>query len=101
MSSDSRVKIGFVQMNTAVDDSTYLPYSVALLQAYLLVRPLSVFDRAALPIEVRIAPARFTITRITDVYLARVNNPDKDFRDFLARCDAWRGPELGQLSSLL
>ena len=29
------VRIGFVQMNTAVDNSTYLPYSVGLLQAYL------------------------------------------------------------------
>ncbi|HEY7693834.1 MAG TPA: radical SAM protein [Gaiellaceae bacterium] len=29
------VKVGFVQMNTAVDASLYLPYSVALLQAYL------------------------------------------------------------------
>lgn len=29
------VKVGFVQMNTAVDSSLYLPYSVALLQAYL------------------------------------------------------------------
>ena len=51
--------------------------------------------------EVRAAAARFTITRITDVYLARVDNPDKDFRAFLARCEAWRGPALGQLSSVL
>ena len=58
-------------------------------------------DRAALPIEVRAAAARFTITRITDVYLARVDNPEKDFRAFLARCEAWRGPALGQLTSLL
>ena len=35
MTGDGAVKIAFVQMNTAVDDSTYLPYSVALLQAYL------------------------------------------------------------------
>jgi radical SAM superfamily enzyme YgiQ (UPF0313 family) len=52
------VKIGFVQMNTAVDDSTYLPYSVALLQAYLQAhsaRP----ERYefALPIVQRLAPA--------------------------------------------
>jgi len=50
---------------------------------------------------VRAAAARFTITRITDVYLARVDNPDKDFRAFLARSEAWRGPALGQLSSVL
>jgi radical SAM superfamily enzyme YgiQ (UPF0313 family) len=29
------VKVGFVQMNTTVDSSLYLPYSVGLLQAYL------------------------------------------------------------------
>ena len=73
----------------------------ALLAAYQGVRPLTVADREAFVIEVRAAAARFTITRITDVYLAKVYNPDKDFRAFLARCDAWRGPALGQLSSLL
>ena len=55
--------------------------------------------RAALPIEVRAAAARFTITRITDVYLAKVANPEKDFRDFLARVIAWRGPGLGRFLS--
>jgi homoserine kinase type II len=73
----------------------------ALLAGYQRVRPLTPADRDALPIEVRAAAARFTITRITDVYLARVDNPEKDFRAFLARCDAWRGPSLGQLSLLL
>lgn len=72
-----------------------------LLAGYQSVRPLTAADREALLIEVRAAAARFTITRITDVYLAKVDNPDKDFRAFLARCDAWRGPALGQLSSLL
>ncbi|HEY5937624.1 MAG TPA: homoserine kinase [Kofleriaceae bacterium] len=73
----------------------------ALLAGYRSVRALSHAECEALPIEVRAAAARFTITRITDVYLARVANPDKDFRAFLARCEAWRGPALGQLSSLL
>lgn len=73
----------------------------ALLAGYRSVRPLSAAECEALPIEVRAAAARFTITRITDVYLARVANPDKDFRAFLARSEAWRGPALGQLSSLL
>ena len=73
----------------------------ALLDGYRTVRPLAAADREALPIEVRAAAARFTITRITDVYLARVDNPEKDFRAFLARCEAWRGPALGQLSSVL
>jgi homoserine kinase type II len=78
-----------------------LDVAAALLEAYQRVRPLTAADREALVIEVRSAAARFTITRITDVYLARVYNPDKDFRAFLARCDAWRGPALGQLTSLL
>lgn len=73
----------------------------ALVAGYQQVRRLTAADRAALVIEVRAAAARFTITRITDVYLARVANPEKDFRAFLARCDAWRGEALGQLSSLL
>ena len=75
--------------------------AAALLAGYRTVRPLPADDRAALPIEVRAAAARFIITRITDVYLARVDNPDKDFRAFLARCDAWRGPNLGHFTSLL
>jgi len=78
-----------------------LDLAAALLAGYERVRSLTPGDREALVIEVRAAAARFTITRITDVYLAKVDNPDKDFRAFLARCDAWRGPNLGQLSSLL
>ncbi|MBL9020424.1 MAG: homoserine kinase [Myxococcales bacterium] len=78
-----------------------LPLARALLEGYQRVRPLTPGDREALPIEVRAAATRFTITRITDVYLARVTNPEKDFRAFLARVEAWRGPALGQLSSLL
>ena len=78
-----------------------LELAAALLAGYQRVRPLTAADRAALVVEVRAAAARFTITRITDVYLARLPNPEKDFRAFLARCDAWRGPALGQLSSLL
>jgi Ser/Thr protein kinase RdoA (MazF antagonist) len=73
----------------------------ALLQGYETRRALADADRVALPIEVRAAAMRFTITRITDVYLARVHNPEKDFRAFLARSEAWRGPALGQLTSLL
>jgi homoserine kinase type II len=78
-----------------------LELASALLQGYQRVRPLTEFDREALPYEIRAAAARFTITRITDVYLARVSNPDKDFRAFLARCEAWRGPALGQLTATL
>jgi len=73
----------------------------ALVQGYQTRRPLTDGDRAALPIEVRAAAMRFIITRITDVYLARVDNREKDFRAFLARSEAWRGPALGQLTALL
>lgn len=83
------------------DGAVRMDLAAALLAGYQRVRPLTAADREALLMEVRAAAARFTITRITDVYLARVDNPDKDFRAFLARCDAWRGPALGQLSSLL
>ncbi len=73
----------------------------ALLEGYGRRRVLTDADRAALPVELRAAAARFTITRITDVYLARVDNAEKDFRAFLARCEAWRGQELGQVTALL
>ncbi|MBV8760943.1 MAG: homoserine kinase [Deltaproteobacteria bacterium] len=82
-------------------DRPRLDVAAALVAGYQRVRPLTEADRAALPIEIRAAAARFTITRITDVYLARVPNPEKDFRAFLARCEAWRGPALGQLTSAL
>lgn len=75
--------------------------AVSLIAGYEQVRPLTEGDRVALPIELRASAARFTITRITDVYLARVTNPEKDFRAFLARCEAWRGQSLGQLASAL
>jgi len=73
----------------------------AMLAGYQQRRALTPEDRAALLIEVRAAAVRFTITRITDVYLASVTNPEKDFRAFLARVEAWAGPALGQLSALL
>jgi len=75
--------------------------AAALLAGYQRVRPLPEADMEALPVELRASAARFTITRITDVYLARVDNPDKDFRAFLARCEAWRGPALGQVLATL
>ena len=62
----------------------------ALVAGYERVRPLPPADRAALAIELRAAAIRFTVTRITDVYLPGIANPDKDFRDFLARAVHWR-----------
>ena len=82
-------------------DAPRIDLAAALLHGYDAVRPLPECDRVALPIEIRAAAARFTITRITDVYLARVPNPEKDFRAFLARVNAWRGPALGQLIAAL
>lgn len=81
------------------DGAPRIDLAAALIEGYRRVRPLTHADRAALPIAIRTAAMRFTITRITDVYLAKVDNPDKDFRAFLARCEAWRGPALGQLTS--
>jgi homoserine kinase type II len=62
----------------------------ALVAGYEEVRPLTPADRAALPIELRASAIRFTVTRITDVYLPGIANPDKDFRAFLARAAHWR-----------
>jgi homoserine kinase type II len=70
----------------------------ALLSGYQAIRPLTAGDREALPYEIRASAARFTITRITDVYLAKVENPEKDFRAFLARCESWQGPSLRVLT---
>ncbi len=83
------------------DGAPRVDLAVALIAGYRSVREPTSADLEALPIELRAAAARFTITRITDVYLARVDNPEKDFRAFLARCAAWRGPALGLLTSAL
>ncbi len=73
----------------------------AMIAAYDRRRPLTGPDLAALPIELRAAAARFTVTRITDVHLRQVDNPDKDFRAFLARVEHWRGGGLGRLFSVV
>jgi homoserine kinase type II len=75
--------------------------ATSLVAGYQTIRALTDSDREALPFEIRAAATRFTITRITDVYLARLANPEKDFRAFLARVEAWRGPALGQLTGTL
>ena len=75
--------------------------ATSLLAGYQQMRPLSAGDREALPYELRASAARFTITRITDVYLAKVPNPEKDFRAFLARCEVWRTLALRALTQLL
>ena len=67
-----------------------------LFAGYQRVRPLTAADLVALPIELRAAAMRFTITRITDVYLRGATSPDKDFRRYARRLQVLRkqGPSL-------
>jgi homoserine kinase type II len=62
----------------------------ALLDGYQSVRPLASAEVRALPVEVRAAAMRFTVTRITDLYLAGEDKPDKHFDHFLRRLLCWR-----------
>jgi homoserine kinase type II len=62
----------------------------AMVAGYQDVRPLPPEDLMAVLIEVRAAAWRFTITRLTDVYLPEIDYPEKDFRDFFQRLVAWR-----------
>lgn len=62
----------------------------ALVDGYLSGRNLADIDRGALQIELRAAALRFTITRITDVYLQGESAASKDFRRFLMRLCHWR-----------
>jgi homoserine kinase type II len=63
----------------------------ALCAGYQRVRPLDLGERDLLWAEARLAAFRFTVTRITDVYLPSLGaaapspRPGKDFRDYLAR----------------
>ena len=70
------------------------PAVEALLGAYEAVRALDPDERAAFPDECRLAAARFTITRITDVFLPENVDPDlrkrKDWRDYARRLHFWR-----------
>lgn len=71
----------------------------ALVAGYQAARPLGAAERAALPHELVATAARFTITRLTDVYLRQVDNPDKDYRAFLARLAYWRSPVGARVSA--
>ena len=61
----------------------------ALLEAYENAGG-SLPEGGLLRAELRGAAFRFTVTRITDVYLRGLDHPDKDFRRFLMRLAAWR-----------
>ena len=69
----------------------------ALLAGYRAAVPFGATDQRALLVELRVAAMRFTITRITDVYLAQIDNPAKDFRDYLARLVWLRRASIGDL----
>jgi homoserine kinase type II len=67
----------------------------AMLRAYQALRPLSAAEERAFADELRLASARFTITRITDVFLPENVDEDlrrrKDWRDYAARLIQLRG----------
>lgn len=65
----------------------------AVLAAYEALRPLDFSERSRLVDEARLAAARFSITRITDVFLPEGVDPElrkrKDFRDYIRRLEWW------------
>ena len=65
--------------------NAFKPHLVqAMVAGYQSCRPLTVQEQAALYIEARLAAMRFTVTRITDIYLAKIQSA-KDFRRYLKR----------------
>ena len=69
----------------------------AFIDGYLETRPVSEEERAAFGDELCFAACRFTITRITDVYLRREAGapPGKDFRRYLQRLRAVKSRLVG------
>lgn len=72
------------------DGARFVPAAVqALVGAYAAVRPIDAAVQARLEDEARLAAARFTITRITDVFLPEGVDEDlrrrKDYRDYARR----------------
>jgi homoserine kinase type II len=66
----------------------------AMLDSYECERPLASAERSAFVAEARLAAARFTITRITDVFMPSNVDEDlrrrKDWRDYARRLAFWR-----------
>jgi homoserine kinase type II len=78
-----------------------LALAQGLIAGYQRRRALAPEEEAALYAELRASAARFTVTRITDVYLRAVDLPDKDFRRFLAQLVVWRGLDSGDVIRML
>ncbi len=76
----------------------------ALLSGYVATRPLGDAEWAALAIELRAAALRFTVTRITDVYLpsreSGVAAVGKDFRRFQMRLETWQRLPPGEIQQI-
>jgi homoserine kinase type II len=88
------------------------PLAWALCAGYQRVRPLDLGERELLWVEARTAALRFTVTRITDVYLPSLPapgqasgaipaRPGKDFRDYLARLRHLREAGAGAIDPLV
>lgn len=71
--------------------------AAAMVRGYQGQRALETGEVAALDIELRRAAMRFTVTRITDVYVRGIQQPGKDFGRYLARLERWRSFEVGDL----
>jgi homoserine kinase type II len=61
-----------------------------LVAGYQKSRPLTDPEKPLLYVEARAAAMRFTVTRITDVYLPATGQEDKDFRRYLKRLEELR-----------
>jgi homoserine kinase type II len=76
----------------------------SLLAGYESLRPLSLAEWDAFPNELRLSALRFTVTRLKDFFLHRVDDGtrvDKDFRDFYERLRILRRERDGGMEGLL
>ncbi len=71
----------------------------ALVAAYAAARRIDESEYAALYAEARLAAFRFTVTRVTDVWLPGADRPGKDYRDYLARLERLRELDPVRLSA--
>ena len=67
------------------DDEFDAALVAEMVSGYESVRKLTDVERVALPMEARLAAVRFTVTRVTDVYLRSGAPTGKDFRSYFAR----------------